>query len=154
LARQALTESLLLGTLGGLAGFALAWVLRRVFAGIAPGGIPYIHQAGLDARVFAFTLAASLLSGAFVGLAPALQLPRPDLLGSGTSVHGTRGFLRQLLIAGQIAVSLVLLTCAGLLLRSLWNLQRVRLGIDTRQVTTASVALGPQLYAHPEQRWN
>lgn len=153
LARQALTESLLLGSLGGCAGLALAWVLLRVFVGIAPHNIPYIHQVGLDGRVLGFTLAASLLSGMLVGLAPALESPRVELLGGGHTIYAPRSFLRQLLVAAQIAVSLVLLTCAGLLLRSLWNLERVPLGIETRQVTTASIVLGQQLYVQPTQRW-
>ncbi|HEY6304862.1 MAG TPA: ABC transporter permease [Candidatus Angelobacter sp.] len=154
LARQALTESLLLGTLGGLAGFALAWLLLGVFLGMAPQGIPHIHQAGLDGRILGFTLALSLLCGALVGLVPALQVPRAEVLGGGHTIYAPRSFLRQLLVAGQIAVSLVLVTCAGLLLRSLWNLQRVPLGMETRQLTTASVVLGQQLYAQPAQRWN
>jgi putative ABC transport system permease protein len=154
LARQALTESLLLGSLGGVAGFALAWVLLRVFAGMAPNDIPYIHQAGLDGRVLGFTLAASLLSGILFGLAPAFQFPSAELLGGGHTVYVPRSFLRQLLVAAQIAVSLVLLTCASLLLRSLWNLQRVPLGIETRRVTTASVVLGRNLYAQAAQRWS
>jgi predicted permease len=154
LVRQALTESLLLGALGGLAGFALAWILLRVFAGMAPNNIPYIHQAGLDDRVMGFSLAASLLSGILFGLAPAFQFPSAEHLGSGHTGYAPRSSLRQLLVAGQIAVSLVLLTCASLLLRSLWNLQRVPLGIETRRVATASVVLGRKLYAQPAQRWS
>lgn len=154
LVRQTLTESLLLSTLGGIAGFALAWLLLRVFAGMAPASIPYIHRAGLDGRVLGFTLAASLLSGACFGLAPALQRPRAELLGGGHTVYTPRSFLSQLLVTGQIAISLVLLTCASLLLRSLWNLQNVPLGIQTNQVMTASVVLGQELYPQPAQRWN
>ena len=153
LVQQTLTESLLLGALGGLAGFALAWLLLLVFAGIAPEDIPYIHRAGLDGRVLGFTLVASLLSGAIFGLPPALQRSRMDLLTCGHTVYTPGRFLRQLLVAGQIAISLVLLTCASLLLRSLWKLQSVPLGIQTHQVTTASIELGQELYAQPAQRW-
>jgi len=154
LARQALTESLLLGTLGGVVGVSLAWLLLRFFLGMAPPGIPHIHQAGLDGRVLAFTLATSLFSGVLFGLAPALQRPRAELLGGGHTVDAPRAVLRQLLVAAQIGVSLVLLTCASLLLRSLWNLQRVSLGMETHQVTTASLVLGQKLYTDPSQRWN
>jgi predicted permease len=154
LARQTLTESLLLGLAGGLAGFGLAWLLLRVFVGMAPEGIPHIHQAGLDGRVLGFALAASLFSGILFGMAPALQLPRAEFLAGGHTVHAPRSFLRQVLVAAQIGVSLVLLTCAVMLLRSLWNLERAPLGIDTRQVTTASVVLGQQLYTQPDQRWS
>lgn len=152
LARQALTDSLLLGTLGGAAGIFLAWLLLRIFLDMAPTGIPHIHQAGLDVRVLAFTLATSLLSGILFGLAPALQRPGAEVFSGGHTVHASSGLLRQLLVAAQIGVSLVLLTCASLLLRSLWNLQRVTLGLDTRQVTTASLVLGQQL--QPAQRWS
>jgi predicted permease len=152
LARQALTESLVLGVLGGAAGISLAWLLLRIFLGMAPGGIPHIHQAGLDGRVLAFTLGTSLVSGLLFGLAPALGRPRSDLLGGGHTVDAHGGVLRQLLVAGQIGVSLVLLTCAGLLLRSLWNLQRVPLGLETHRVTTASLVLGQQV--DPAQRWS
>jgi len=154
LARQALTESLLLGTVGGVTGYALAWLLLRVFVQMAPRGIPHIQQAGLDGRILGFALAASLLAGILFGLAPAFELPRAELLGGGHTLHRPRSFLRQLLVATQIAVSLVLLTSASMLLRSLRNLERVPLGIETGQVTTASVVLGQQLYPQPAQRWS
>jgi putative ABC transport system permease protein len=150
LARQALTESFLLGTLGGVVGILLAWLLLRFFLGMAPAGIPYIRQVGLDGRVLAFSFATSLLSGLLFGLAPAFQRPRAEVLGGGHTVDASRGVFRQLLVAAQIGVSLVLLTGASLLLRSLWNLERVPLGMETRQVTTASMVLGQQL--DPDQR--
>jgi putative ABC transport system permease protein len=152
LARQALTESLLLGTLGGVVGILSAWLLLRFFLGMAPAGIPYIRQFGLDGRVLAFSLATSLLSGVVFGLAPAFQRSHAELLGGGHTVDAPRGILRQLLVAAQIGVSLVLLTGASLLLRSLWNLERVPLGMETRQVTTASMVVGQQL--DPDQRWS
>jgi predicted permease len=154
LTRQAVTESLLLGTIGGVAGLGLGWLLLRIFTGMAPENFPHIQSAGMDARILAFTLAASLLCGIVFGMAPAWQVPRAELLSGGRAVFRRSGFLRQVMVAGQIAVSLVLLTCASLLLRSLWNLQRVPLGMDTRQVTTASLVLGHQLYLEPARQWS
>lgn len=154
LARQALTESLVFGILGGLAGFALAWPLLQVFAKIAPGDIPYVHHVGLDGRILGFTLAASLFCGVLFGLAPALQRPRTERLGGGHTIYSPRTFLRQLLVTTQIAVSLVLLTCASLLLHSLSNLQSFPLGIQPHQITTATVVLGQEVYSQPAQRWS
>src|SRR5207302_2046666 len=83
-----------------------------------------VHDANLDLRVMTFPLGLAFVSVAIFGLAPALSNPAPEQL-CGRDVRATtRRLLRQTLVAAQIAVSLVLLTCAGLLLRSLWNLQR------------------------------
>ena len=146
LARQALTESLLLGLLGGLAGCGFALFLLRLFISIAPEGIPRLEQATLDVRVLAFALVMSILSGILFGLAPALHRPAPELL-AGKENHVTpRGVLRQALVTLQIAISLILLAGAGLLLRSLWKLQTVALGMDTKSVVTAGIDLAEYRY--------
>ncbi len=152
LIRQALTESLLLALLGGLAGCLLAWGLLRWFVALAPQGIPRLEQARLDPRVLLFTLAASLLCGVLFGLAPALYRPRPaDLAGGRTD--GPAGSLgRHLLVGAQVAVSVMLLAGAGLLLRSLWNLQNEPLGLSTDNVLTTSIVLGQQSYPGTAQR--
>jgi predicted permease len=80
LIRQALTESLLLGILGGLAGCWIAYMLLGLFVSIAPDGIPRLQQATLDLRVLVFTLGISLAGGVFFGAAPAARQPEPDLL--------------------------------------------------------------------------
>jgi predicted permease len=154
LVRQSFTESLLLGLMGGIAGSSLAWLLLRIIVAIGPEGIPHLHQAKLDLRVLAFTLAASLVSGMLFGLAPALQGLRADLLGAGHTIQGSRHLFRKVLVTAQIAVSMVLLTCAGLLLLSLRKLQNVPLGMQTQRVTVASVVLGRELYPDLVQRWN
>lgn len=154
LARQSFTESLLLGAMGGLAGILLAGFLLRVILAIAPENIPHLRQASLDWRVLTFALVASLVSGILFGLAPALRKTRAVLLGAGHTIHSGQSFLRKLLVTGQIAVSLVLLTCAGLLLHSLWRLQNVPLGIESRRVTVAAVVLGQQAYPDSAQRWS
>ncbi len=148
LLRQTLTESIVLGLLGGAAGCGLAYFFLRLFVVISPEGIPRLQQAGLDLRVMVFILGLSILSGVLFGLAPALHQPSPESL-SGKEARGTkRNLLRQTLVAAQIAVSLVLLTGAGLLLRSLWNLQNSPLGMEKESVLTAEIALGE--YRYPE----
>jgi predicted permease len=149
LIRQTLTESLLLGFLGGLAGCCIAYALLGLFVSIAPDGIPRLQQATLDLRVLAFTLGISLVSGIFFGLAPAARQPEPDMLAGKESRATSRNFLRQTLVTAQIAVSLVLLAGAGLLLRSLWKLQGVPLGMDTQSIVTAQIDLAE--YRYPEQ---
>ena len=152
LVRQALTESLLLAAAGGVAGCALAMLLLRGFVAIAPEGIPRLHEAAVDTRVLLFTCAISLAAGLLFGLAPALENPRAETL-AGWRTLGTRSHLfRQALVAAQIAISVVLLAGAGLLLRSLWNLENQPLGMRVDGVMTATVTLGAQSYADPVRR--
>src|SRR6267154_1704038 len=149
LIRQTLTESLLLGIFGGLAGCWIAYMLLGLFVSIAPDGIPRLQQATLDLRVLVFTFGISLIAGILFGLAPAVRQPEPDLL-AGKELHpAARNFLRQALITAQIAVSLVLLAFAGLLLRSLWRLESVPLGMDTQSVVAAQIDLAE--YRYPQQ---
>jgi putative ABC transport system permease protein len=148
LRRQALAESLLLGLLGAVAGCWVAHGLLRLFVSVAPQGIPGLPRATVDLRVLAFTLAVALLSSLLFGLAPAWRRPDPELL-TGKDVPTTsRSALRQILVTLQIAISLVLLTGASLLLRSLWNLQAVPLGMDAQNLVTADIALAR--YRYPE----
>uniref|UniRef100_Q01Y15 Permease n=1 Tax=Solibacter usitatus (strain Ellin6076) TaxID=234267 RepID=Q01Y15_SOLUE len=138
LARQVLTESLLLGALGGAAGCAMAWILLRVFQGMAPGGLPRLQEAGVDWRVLLFAVAASIGAALLFGMAPALGRGRPT--------SRSRGWMRGGLVTAQIAISVILVTGAGLLLRSLWNLESVQLGIERDHVMTAKFVLGRQRY--------
>ena len=152
LIRQALTESLILGVFGGIAGCWLAFFLLRLFVSIAPDGIPRLQQASLDVRVVLFTLGVSCGSGILFGLASALRRPAPELL-TGKEFRATvRNLLRQTLVTAQIGVSLVLLASAGLLMRSLWNLQSVPLGMDTQSVLTAEIDLAEYRYLQPAQQ--
>ena len=149
LIRHTLTESLLLGFLGGLVGCCVAYALLGLFVSIAPDGIPRLQQAALDLRVLLFTLGISLVSGIFFGLAPAFRPPEPDVLVGRASRATTRNFLRHTLVTAQIAVSLILLADAGLLLRSLWKLQSVPLGMDTQSLIAAQIDLAE--YRFPQQ---
>ena len=147
LIRQTLIETVLLGVLGGAAGCGLAWTLLRVFIGMAPDAIPRLDQATLDLRVLLFALAGSVVAGLLFGIAPAFESPRAESLTGSRTAGARRTLLRECLVAGQIAVSLVLLACAGMLLRSLWKIQSVPLGMETEHVITAEFVLGKQGYS-------
>jgi len=128
LMRQMLTESAMLGmggaALGTLAGFALL----RAVAKLNPGDIPRLEEASLDGRVLIFTLGVSLLTGMLAGVAPALFASRvrvSELLrqGGGRGSVGGQARARNTLVMMEVALSVALLTGAGLLIRSYLNLQ-------------------------------
>lgn len=152
LVRQAFTESLLLAVAGGAAGCLLAVLLIRTFVAIAPDGIPRLHEAAVDLRVLLFTLALTYLSGMLFGLAPALQPPHAEFLAGSRTVGARSHVFRQMLVAAQIALSVVLLAGAGQLLRSFWNLENQSLGIRAEGVMTATVTLGSQSYPDAARR--
>lgn len=147
LLRQTFLEAVLLGLIGGTGGCAFAWALLHLLIAIAPTGIPRLGQAALDGRVLLLALACSVVSGLLFGLAPALQTPAAELLTAGRLSITRRTLLRETLVAAQIAVSVVLLTGAGMLLRSLWNLNKVPLGLSPEHVVTADFILGKQRYS-------
>ena len=149
LARQALTESGLLALSGGVAGCGLAYLLLRVFISIAPGGIARLQQASLDLRVLGFCLMVSVVSGILFGVGPSLRKPVPESLAGKTAGTVTRGILRNVLVAGQIAGSVMLLAGAGLLLRSLWKIESVQLGFEAQHIITARFSLAE--YRYPER---
>ena len=153
LTRQALTESVLLGILGGIAGSLAATFLIRLFVAIAPQGIPRLSQAALDTRVFVFVLITSLLSGLLFGIAPAVRRPVPEAL-AGRENHGAgRQLLRQLLVTAQIAVTLMVVAAAGLLLRSFTKLESVALGMDSTNVITARINLAQYRYPDGDRQF-
>jgi predicted permease len=150
IARQVITESLMVGAAGGFAGCGLAWAMLRVVQATAPGGLPRLEEASLDPRVLAFAIAASAGSALLFGLAPALRRDAGVEASAARATTRSRGWLRGGLVTAQVALSLMLLTGAGLLLRSLWNLESVPLGIERDSVTTARFVLGRQRYGSPE----
>jgi predicted permease len=150
LVRQALAESTILGLIGGAAGCALAFVLLGTFRALGPDTLPRLEEASIDLRVLAFAVAAAIVSGIAAGL-PSAWRPAGGL-GGGRSTSPARGWLRGGLVAAQIAISLTLLAGAGLLLRSLWNLERVPLGLDGGHVVTASFSLGRQRYGEADRQ--
>ena len=143
---QLLTESLLLAVTGGVAGTLLAvWGVELLHA--LPADVPGLAEARLDGRVLLFAIVVSLLTGVIFGLAPALQTASGSVFahlkeaGRNASASLGRQRLRQFLVAGEIALALVLLTGAGLLLRSFERLRQVRLGFSSERVLTAKVGL-------------
>ena len=149
LIRQAFTESLVLGAVGGAAGCVLAWGLLRGLIRLAPPGTLGLDQARIDLRVLAFALLATLLAALVFGMAPALERVRAGALASWHTVGGPRTFFRKALVAGQVAISLILLTGASLLLRSFRELENRTLGFQTEHVVTASFDLRNQRYQTP-----
>ena len=146
LARQTLTEALLLSFAGAIAGCALSEGLLRLFIAIAPASIPYLSQTGLDLRIIGFTVFLSIACGGLFGLAPALQKPNREALNGRLFTLVSHATVRQWLVVAQIAASMVLLTGAMLLLRSFRNLQNQHLGMRDDSTLTVSVTLGEHNY--------
>ncbi len=149
LIRLLLTESLLLAVLGGIAGLFLAVVLPPILLSVIP-------EAGLDvdfkpnATVFAYMFLISLITGVVFGLAPAIESTKPNLTAALRSTRNnprmSRPHLRNLLVIGQVAVSLVLLIGAGLLVRGLQKAQSTELGFDQKNLVVLSMDLPAQGY--------
>ncbi len=146
-----LTESVLVAVLGGLGGvFVAVWAVH-LFIALAPSGIPRLDEVGVDGRALLFAAAVALGSGVVFGLAPALRLRKPDLrriFRSGRGVGGDLavGRTRRRLVIAQLALALVLVTGAGLLLRSFASLVRWRPGFDTEHVLTFWLPLSTATY--------
>jgi predicted permease len=158
LIRQLLTESILLSTMGGVAGLFLAiWIIRSLLAFKPPIDFPLVMDVGIDWRVLLFSLGISVITGAIFGLAPALQTTRPSLLSSlkDNAAQGgaSRSRLRSCLVVAQIALSLVVLIAAGLVVRTLQHLQTMNPGFNTNNALMMSFDLGLQGYdeAHGQQ---
>jgi len=153
--RQLFTESVVLGGIGGAIGLGLAFWGVRLLKAAAPDEVPRLDQAGIDFTTLAFAIGATLLSSIVFGIVPALRTARPDLQGSlreGGRGSGAvaRDRVRQLLVAAEVALSLILLVGAGLLIRSGILLQQVEPGFVTSRVFSAWVALPPAQYESVE----
>ncbi len=144
---QLLAESILIGVLAGITGLGIAFATLRGLTLILPADTPRLADIGLHWHVFLFAGAASVLTGVLFGLVPALKMASPHLqqtLRSGSlSVIGKGASFRvsMALVVGQIALSVVVITTAGLLLHSLYGLSHVNPGFNTSQVVTAEVSL-------------
>jgi len=145
--RQLLTESLLLGVAGGIAGLTLAfWGRDAMRSFVPPAPFPIDFETAINTRIVLFSVLVTLATVVVFGLVPALRASRPDLvpvlkdLATGGSA---RGRLRGALVAGQVALSLVALVCAGLFLRGLARAQQVDLGFkDPATLLLVSTDLG------------
>ena len=156
LVRQMLTESAALSLVGAAGGLLLAYWATRTLTVLASAGVPRAEQIGIDLPVLVFTLTCALLTSVGFGLMPAVHLSRQDLheslkeggrqLGPGIG----RG-ARELLIVAEVALSIVLLIGAGLLVRSLWQLQQVDPGFAAENVLAMEVSLPTARYEEGEQ---
>ena len=144
IARQLLTESVLLASLGGLLGLIFATIGLRLLEGALPADTPRLAEVHMDWRVLAFTSGLTILTGFIFGLAPALQSSRAVLAdslnsaGRGTSISVSQR-LRSLLAVVEVAFAMLLVIAAGLLIRSFWTLSHVNPGFRFEQVVTARV---------------
>ena len=155
-ARQLLTESTLLGVLGGAAGLLVAQASLSIVRAMNPGNIPRIEDIRINGTILAFTFALSVATGILFGLAPVWRALRVDLntslKSSGRSgqtdggLHLRRHRLRSLLVVSELALSLMLLTGAGLLIRSFVRLQNVPPGFTTEHVLSMEVAANNPKY--------
>lgn len=147
---QLLTESILLASIGGACGLLFAAWITALLTALAPSSVTRWGQIHVDGRVLAFAAFVSLLTGILCGIMPALHASRPDLNEAlkesgmrGGSAQGQRR-VRGALVISEIALAMVLLTGAGLLIRTFLNIHDVDLGFRTRDILTADISL-PQL---------
>jgi putative ABC transport system permease protein len=161
LVRQLLAESLLLSGAGGALGLVLAgWSLTALRWSVSEASrftLPRYQEIDLSAVVLLFTFLVCSATGILFGLVPALQVSRPDLHstlkeGGRSGAEGSRSRMRSVLVAGEIAVSLMLLAGAGLMLRSFTKLSEVDAGFDPHNVLTMRLVLTGSPHAAVERR--
>jgi putative ABC transport system permease protein len=155
--RQLLTESLLLGVVGGTLGLLLAiWGVQLLLAA-SPLDIPRLNNTGLDLNVLLFTAGVSLLTSVIFGLVPALQASKVDTQDAlkdggrgGTNAAGNR--VRSILVVSEVALSLVLLVGAGLLAKSFLLLREVNPGFSPEHVLITDLSLARTKFPEPQQQ--
>ncbi len=156
--RQLLTESVLLSTVSGLIGLGLSVWLLKLLVAISPPNSPRLDEIAIDMRVFLFALGITVLAGLLFGLVPALHTSRPDLnemlkdSGRQGSPGGSRNRIGSVLIVSEIALSFVLLTGAGLLIKSFVHLRQIDPGFNADNALALRVTLTPGKYAAGEPR--
>jgi len=158
LVRQLVTESALLALLGGMAGLLLAYWGQHAMVLLKPKDLANLPPFSIDQSVLGFGIAMSLLTGCVFGLLPAIELNSAKIHGDSLRgrIAGGQGHLatriRQALIVGELALSLVLVCGAGLLLRSLWRVQGVDPGFNPNGLATAHVWLQQNQYDSAESQ--
>ena len=156
LARQLITESVLLGGIGGAVGLTLVAASTGVLRRFLPSDLPHAQDLAVDIRVLGFAIAASMLTGVVFGLAPAFTTARLDVnealkeAGSGPSL--TRGRLRSALVIAEIAISTAVLVGAGLLIESLWRIETVKIGFRSDHILTTAISLHRVSYGTPQRQ--
>lgn len=157
IARDLLTESVLLGLLGGVCGVGIAYGSLRLLIAIGPANLPRLGEISLDLQALLFTLTLSLLSGLLFGLIPVLKYagPRTPLAlasaGRTASVSRDRHHSRNLLVIAQVAMAMVLLVSAGLMIRTFEKLRTVEPGFaDAGHLQTMRTSIPTSLVANPQ----
>jgi len=156
--RQLLTESVILAFMGGTIGVLLARWGVDAFKATLPeeAVVPGYNHLGVNSRVLVFTLIVSVVTGILFGLAPAIQVSKPDLnetLKDGVGKAGVgRHRLRAALVVAEISMSLVLLTGAGLLMKNFLTILKINPGINTDNVLTMGITLPPAKYENAARR--
>src|SRR3984957_343251 len=153
LARQFVTEGILLALFGAALGLVLSYAGIRLVQVTNAGGIPRADEIVMDSRVLVFTMVTSIVTGALFGLAPLVPLlvsgisgSLKDAAGSTTAAGGAQLF-RRVLVVGELAMALVLLIGCGLMLRAFWKLQEVHTGMSPDNVITMRVSLPSGTYS-------
>jgi putative ABC transport system permease protein len=158
LMRQLLTESLVLSVLGGALGLLLAVWGTGLVASAGSKINPMFQDVHLDMRCLAFTLVISVITGLIFGLAPALQISKPNLAeslkesGRGSGPSASRNRLRSVLVVSEIAMTLILLVCAGLLIRTVARLKNVDTGFNAQNILAMNIGLPGIKYPKPENQ--
>ncbi len=155
--QQVLTENLVLTGLGAACGLLVAFLVTRLLVRFEPPiPAPWRFNAdpSLNASVLGFAALLGVVTGVLIGLAPAVRFSKPSLVPAlnavGASPHGRKRIrMRKLLVVGQVALSLALLVCAALFLRSLRNAQTVDVGFETKNGLVMALDLGLQGYSQP-----
>jgi putative ABC transport system permease protein len=154
--RQLMTESGLLALAGGIAGVVLAVWCIDVVLSLAPADLPRLDEVGLDTTTLGFAIVLVAATSILFGLAPALNLSRVDLAqslregGRGDVSGGRTGLGRSAILVAEVALSVMLLTGAGLMIRSLVHLTDIRPGFDPSDVTVFRLSLPGARYSDPE----
>ena len=158
IARQLLTESVLLSAIGGIFGLLLAWWGTRALIALSPPALMDLHDVRVNLPVLGFTLGVSLLTGIIFGLVPALEATRFNLQESlkegGKNIGGSSRShrFRNLFVITQVSLALILLVGAGLLLKSLNRLQSVDPGFNAKNLLTMRVSLPMRKYDTERKR--
>jgi predicted permease len=152
LVRQLFAENAVLALAGGALGVGLAWAGIRVLAGLAPVDLPRVPDATIDGRVLGFTLLLSLATAALFGLVPALHAARTDIQavlregGRANTAAAARHRVRRTLVAGEVALAVVLAAGAGLMVRSFWQLLAIDPGFRAENVLTMRLSTPAAFY--------
>ena len=154
---QLLTESLIFSMLGGALGALLAYWGTRILLTLAPKDTPRLNEVSVDGHVLIFGVSLSLLTALLCGLAPALKLSRPNwnyswTAGKRLSSSGNPGSVNSLLVVAEVALSLVLLTGAGLLVKTFWIVTSIDPGYRAQNLLALNIEPAQSRYSKPHQR--